>query len=456
MNYFSHFLAGAFSVSAVVGGAIASPANATRPNILLIISDDQRWDALGAAGNPAIHTPALDRLAAEGVYFRQGTIHTSLCMPSRATLLTGLPPHQHGWYSNQSQRPGLRSANGFKGIATLPGLLEPAGYRTVLVGKWHLTPVPWNCGFSDVRTWFPRGDGPYVDLPLARGKSPETRVVKGFVTEVFADDAIEFLKSDAAKEKPFLLWLATTAPHWPRQPNPDRIQKLYAGKSAQDLLPPGVPSAESSSADWTNYCAAITHLDEQVGRLLATLENQKLADKTVVVFLGDNGYMMGERGWDGKVMPYESSVRVPFIVRAPMLPQRKGRSDAAVSSLDLPATLLSVAGVSPPKEWPGRNLVPLLRGGKASGFDEAICEFADEAGRNFGHLTYRLIRTPAHKLIRWRDPQKPDELYDLMADPHEQNNLANAPAARRVRDDLLQRLQAWMERTSDPARQWNK
>ncbi len=429
----------------------ANPEN--RPNFVFIISDDHRWDMLGAAGHKVVQTPKLDKLAAQGCYFRQGTIHVSQCSPSRCTLLTGLPPHQHRWYSNQYQHPDVDHADGFKGLPTLPGLLQKAGYRTILVGKWHPKPEPWNCGFSDVRVWMPGGGGPYTAPPLAHGKSRELTKAKGLTQELFAEDAIAFLKSKEATDSPFFLWLAFTAPHSPYQPVPNRIDQFYANKTMQQLVPAGFPN-DAAKAQWKDYCGAISHLDEQTGLVLQALEERKLADRTVVVFLGDNGFMMGERGIHGKVVPYDSSVRVPFIVRGPGC--TAATSDAAVSSLDLPPTLLRLAGQTPPKEWAGRDLTALLKGDKEPGIREAFCEFADEKSREFGDLAFRLVRTPTHKLIAWARANKPDELYDLTADPHERKNLIDDPALAKVRDDLRQRLRTWMDKTADPARQWKK
>lgn len=426
------------------------------PNILFIVTDDQRWDALGAAGNKAIRTPVLDKLAAEGAWFRQATIHVPQCSPTRATLLTGLPPHQHRWYSNQHQHADVMNPDGFKGLPTLPGLLQKAGYRTMFIGKWHPQPDPWNCGFSDIGIWLPGGGGAYVDPRLAKGKSRDLNVVKGYTQEIFANDAITFLQSPQATEKPFFLWLAFTAPHGPHKPNPPRIEKLYEGKEDDDLRPPGFPKDAAGKSPWRSYYEATSHLDEQVGKVLDALAAQKLASSTIVVVLGDNGYMMGERGWDGKVVPYESSVRVPLIVRAPGSATVKGPNDAPVSSLDLPPTLLKLAGVDAPKEWPGRDLTPLLKGAKDSGITEAVCEWADNQSKQFGDLGYRLVRTPTHKLIVWEKAGKPDELYDLAADPHETKNLIDAADTAKVRDDLRARLHAWMEKTKDPARQWKK
>jgi len=440
------------------------PRDRKRPNIVFIISDDHRWDALGAAGNSKIKTPVLDKLAREGVYFRQATIHVSQCAPSRATLLTGLSPHQNGYYSNQFLRSDMGWADRFN-VPTMPGLLQQAGYQTVLVGKWHIGTDPWLTGFSDVRTWLPDGAANYIDSRLAKGNSRKKEVRKGFTNGIFADDAVEFLSSATAKEKPFLLWLATTVPHSPYQPNPSHIEHLYEGEATADLLPPGFPQntpADMSvlgetgeAAKLVNYYESVSYLDELVGRVLTTLQKQGLSDNTIVVFLGDNGLMIGSRGLGGKVVPYEESVRVPLIIRAPKFATAKGRSDVPASSLDIPTTILSLAGVSHPKDWGGRDLQPILNGSKKHSIDYAVSEWADTESQ-FRPYTHRLIRTPRYKLIRWKDSEKPDELYDLIADPHETTNVFDKFALRSVRKQLVRQLNAWMAQTNDSARYWSK
>ena len=427
---------------------------AARPNILFIISDDHRWDGLRAAGNPHIMTPNLDRLAAEGVYFAQATMHTPQCSPGRAQLLTGLSPHQNGWYSNQYQRPEVVSPHGFDKYPTVPGLLRQAGYRTVLVGKWHLAPEPWNTGFTDIRTWLPGGGGPYRNLPLARQRSRSTQVVEGFTQEVLATSAIEFLKSPEARQQPFFLWLAFTAPHGPFRPNPPHIQTQYEGKTNAQLAP-ATFKGNLARRNWAAYYEAITFLDEQVGRVLRTLAEARLDENTIVVFLGDNGFMMGSRNWDGKVLPYEDSIRVPLIIRAPRVAKVTGRTDAAASSLDLSPTFLRWAGVQPPEAWAGRDLTPVLAGVR-DGLDDAVSEFADSQSEQFGQYAYRLIRTPAHKLIRWEHERRKDELYDLKADPHEEQNRIDDSALDGVEADLRDRLERWMRLTDDPMLKRNR
>lgn len=449
--------------------------SSTRPNIVFIISDDHRWDCIGAAGNPHLKTSHLDELAREGVHFTQGTIFTPQCSPSRAQLLTGLPGHSSGWYSNQTQHRSRRDANGFKDLPTLPVLLKNSGYRTVLVGKWHLAPDPWNVGFTDVRTWLPKGAGKYKDLEMAKGNTRQVQVVPGFAQDVFGQDAAAFISTPQAKEKPFLLWLALTAPHTPLKPNPDPIVDLYKQKKNAELAPPhftqGTPDEQFTSftvyakrkaakgttatarrqreTDWHNYYAAITSLDEQVGRVKDALEQSGLEKKTIIVFVGDNGMMRGSRGWDGKVLPYEESVRVPFIVYAPGIATHKGASRAAVSSLDLSPSFLKWAGAEVPPSWPGRDLTPALQSDNPESFDHAVSEFADNVSEKFGSVEYRTIRTPEAKLIRWRDPAKGEEFFDLKNDPRELRNQVANPAMKDRVEALRQKLDEWQKKTND-------
>ena len=447
-------LALGLALSAPAARADAPP----KPNIIFITSDDHRWDALGAAGNPAIHTPALDRLAAQGTYFRQATTHVSQCLPVRTTLLTGLAVHQHGAYSVQRQKPETTKPDAFQNLPTVPGLLRNAGYHTLLVGKWHLNAEPWLSGFSEIRSWLPVGGADYKDPELARGKSRELSKIKGYTQQIFADDAISFVRSPAAKEKPFLLWLAFTAPHVPVAPNSPESEKLYAGKSASELPPPGFPK-DLPTGEWRHYYEAVSDLDRQVGRVMAALEEAGLTESTAIVFLGDNGCMMGQRGIGakgppGKIVPYEGSIRIPLIVSSPGEKSLAGPSDLPASSLDLPVTLVTLAGLQPPAAWYGRDLLGALRRDPKNGLEDAITVWADEENERW--TAYRLVRTKRHKLILWKFPVKSGELYDLAADPAEEKNLYDRPEAQEVRRDLEARLRAWMERTQDPARGWPK
>jgi arylsulfatase A-like enzyme len=394
----------------------------------------------------------------DGVYFRQATVSVSQCHPVRASLLTGLPAFRHGLYSTQHQAAGV--AESLCKRPTVASLLRDAGYHTALVGKWHVPPPPWECGFDEVRTWLPDGGSDYRDPELVRGISDEHEIVAGFTQEIFTDDAVDFLHGEAAKTGPFLLWLGFTAPHFPYEPNPERIEALYAGRGDDELLPPGFPR-DVPANDWRHYDQAVSHLDEQLGRVLTALRETGLAERTVVILLGDNGYMMGERGLggpgsrsNGKQVPYESSLRVPFVLWGPGHPKlpRALASDLPVSSLDLPPTLLSLAGLSAPASWPGRDLVAALAGKLE--VREAFAEWSDDESERFRDTAFRAVRTPTHKLIVWKDPARGAELYDLSADPAEAHNLIADPAAGEVLRDLRSRLSVWMQRNEDPALSW--
>ncbi len=422
---------------------------AKKKNIIFIISDDHRFDALGIAGNTKISTPQLDALAATGFYFPQATIHSPQCSPSRSTFLSGQPAHRHGVFSNDVLKEAKDSSRFFQ-QPTLPQLLQSAGYHTFLSGKWHVPAEPWKIGFEEIRYWMPGGAGAYKDPQLAFGNSKEKKKTIGFTNEIFAKEIISFLESPAAKEKPFFVWFSATAPHAPYKPNPKRIQNIYEGKTAKQLLPPAFPE-QYTPGDFLHYYQAISFLDELVGRIIRTLDKTELSRETIIVFIGDNGLMMGSRGMKGKVNPYEESVRVPLIIRMPQQNDTVHTITSPVSSLDISPTLLALAGVKVPASWPGRDISGLLENGKKNQLDYAITEWADN---EHGYAAYRLIRTKDYKLIAWENLTKPMELYQLSNDPQETANLAGNADYKKIQQELLSQLKQWMSKTNDPALNW--
>jgi len=449
-----------FSEGTTIAAQVA--ADSSRPNIIFLISDDQRWDVLGIAGNEAIKTPNLDRMAREGQWYREATIQIPLCAPSRAAMLTGMPPSENGYYSNNHHRADVRQAHGFDQYEVLPDVIRKAGYHTAFVGKWHLIPDPWLCGFETVKHWMLPGAGPYRGPRLANGKSRVTEKVEGFTQNIFADDALEVLdkKADGITTEPLFMWVAFTAPHLAFGPNPEPISGMYDGKSAEELAPDTFyddPLKAHGGVDaWRKYYEAISAVDAQVGRIMNKVRDSSLSTNTLVVFLGDNGFMMGRRGQWGKSVPYEDSLRVPLIVWGPdTLMQAKGTTvTASANSIDLPVTFAKLAGAEVPEKWVGRDLSPVIRDGKNHGIDWAVSQFPDHGTVRGQTAAYRTIRTPEYKLIVWHPMgEKKSELYDLEKDPAENTNLYGDPKVADVQAKLEKQLADFRAKAGDD--QWD-
>ncbi len=427
-------------------GAAAAPlaaAPAARPNIVFIFSDDHHWQCLGANGNPHIRTPHLDRLAARGVNFTNGIITTSQCAPSRGIMLSGLETFQSGLLSNgqTSFREGFEP--------TVVEQMRVSGYDTVLIGKWHIRPTPRACGFAKAPLWLAGGSSKYQDPELRRGHSSAAETVRGHITDLFTNAACEYLES---ARSPFLLWLTYNAPHTPWYASGE-FRRHYEGKDPAAIAPPIHPPG-GKPYDWVTYYSVITHLDEAVGKVADTLDRRKLWENTLVLFVGDNGFMCGSRGITGKVVPYEESIRVPFLAAGG--PVRKMASqDMPASSIDLPATWLDYAGVRPAYPLSGHSLRKVLETGVPDR-DAAFATWAD--GRPNALATgravepFRLVRTLSHKLIRWESGR--EELYAHRQDPAETRNLAGEAGSEALLRDLRGRLAARMKETSDPALSW--
>jgi choline-sulfatase len=423
----------------LAASAAVSGQTPKRPNLIFLYSDDHHYQCLGANGNPYITTPHLDALAARGVNFAQGIISTSQCAPSRGILLSGLETYQSGLLSNKT--------TGFKPDfpPTVVEQLRRSGYKTHLVGKWHIENLPAACGFSDAPLWLRGGASKYNDPQLRRGLQGRDETTPGHITELLTDAAIEVIRSARG---PYLLWLAYNAPHTPWSA-PDR----YRPKNPQ---PPPVHPKDAAPFDWSTYYAVIAHMDAQIGRLIAALEAAGQWENSLVVFLGDNGFLCGTKGINGKVRAWEESIRVPYVVAGGAV-RAKGKSDAPVASIDLPATFLDYAGVRPAYALAGRSLRPLLEGKPAS-FEHAYSVWADgRVGALSGNQQvepYRLVRTRTYKYILWESGK--EALYAFAEDPGETNNLLDRPSAlhRQVAAEMRGALAGRMDATGDPARSW--
>lgn len=405
--------------------------SAPRPNIVFLCSDDHHYQCLGANGNPYIATPNLDKLAARGVNFTQGIISTPQCAPSRGILLSGLETYQSGLLSNGAIRfkPGLGP--------TIVEQLRRGGYATHLVGKWHIDDLPAACGFSHAPLWLRGGGSKYIDPALRRGLDGKDEPTPGHITELFSDAAINVIRAAAG---PYLLWLTYNAPHSPWSA-PDQFRP----KNPQP--PPGHPK-DAKSFDWSTYYAVISHLDAHIGRVLAAIEAKGQWNNTLIVFLGDNGFLCGTKGLNGKVHPWEESIRVPYIVSGGPVKAR-GANAAPVASVNLPATFLDYAGVTPAYPLAGTSLKPLLSNQPAS-HEHAFASWVDPRPEALAIKQavepYRLVRTRTYKFIAWKSGRQ--ALYEFAKDPGETRNLLTNPSAlhmqvaAEMRGALLERIHA--------------
>jgi arylsulfatase len=440
----------------LLAGAVCHADDAPPMNVVLLVSDDQRWDALGAAGNEVIHTPHLDQLAADGTRFTQAFVTTSICMTSRASILTGQYMSRHG--ITQFGRP--LSPEAF--AQTYTGVLRAAGYWTGFVGKY---------GVGAVR----RDDFDFVQTYEGRHwmNVNDERI---HVTERNARDALGFLEQ-RPKDKPFLLSVSFFAPHAEdraaEQYLPqDWSAEFYEGATVPrsplmdeaylKALPPFLSQASNEGRvrfHWRfdtpqryqqymiNYFRLITEVDQVVGRIVQQLKEQDVYDNTLILFIGDNGYFHAERGLADKWYPYEESIRVPLIVHDPRLPrsQRGLQRDQVVLNIDLAPTIVAAAGLAVPEVMQGEDLAPLyLQDEPPAWRDEFFYEHPTITSRNRIPTSLAVVRRDL-KYVLWPEWDY-EQLFDLCEDPTEKTNLVDDPEYARTLEKMRQRLAHWRER----------
>jgi len=422
-----------------------------RPNIVFILGDNHNADTMGNAGHPFIKTPGMDRLAKEGVRFENTFNTTSLCSPSRASILTGAYAHRHGVKNNHTPWTGQ-----------MPTFLEHvsrSGYATAFIGKWHmpgqgLPAMPFLDRF--VSYTYREGQGAYFNCPMVvDGREVPARTP--YITTVVTDYAIEFIEKavavPTAERKPFCLYLAHRPGHPPFQA-PVGIAGLYDRAAVKTVLPAHVDPhwygktngnvfqgvmMGSYYQKYRKYCETLTAMDRDIVRLLDRLDTLGLRESTVVIYMGDNGMQWGTHDCHGIREPYEASARLPLIIRAPGRVPDPGvvRRQMALN-IDLAPTLLELAGIPVPPEMDGRSLLPVLANPTAEGRTHFLMEFWRYYPENTP--SYVGVRTDRYKYIefeRGRDPW----LFDLRQDPEEQHNLYGTPGGAR----LQVRLQAILD-----------
>jgi arylsulfatase A-like enzyme len=451
-----------------------------RPNVVFVLSDDQGPWAAGCYGNPEIHTPNIDRLAAEGVRFENFFCTSPVCSPSRASYLTGTIPSQHGvhdWVRTGNVDPDVGYREEAEAVAhpsvayledqpTYTEVLAEHGYECAFSGKWHLgdSATP-QAGFEH---WFAhqKGGGPYYDAPVVRDgefeREPE------YITDAITDEALGFL--DAVSE-PFYLGVHYTAPHSPwtgsdgeaSGMHPPEIVERYDDcpfKTCpqEPMHPDATGLTKRSMGDHEalkGYYAAITAMDQQIGRLIDRLEERGLREDTLIVFTSDNGFSCGHHGFWGKgngtfpLNMYENSIRVPFVASHPGRIPRGTVSEAMVNGYDFMPTLLEYLDLPRPDaatedrpRRPGESRLPALLGDPDAGRNQVV------AHTEYG--TVRMLRTERWKYVH-RYAFGPHELYDLENDPEERNNLIDDPDHQDRVESMRTELVQWFDRHVDPA-----
>lgn len=451
-------------------------------NVIFILTDDHRFDFMGFTGKvPWLQTPNLDRMAKEGAYFPNTFVTTALSSPSRASILTGLYSHTHTIVDNHAPAPG--------NLVYFPEYLQQQGYQTAFFGKWHMgdeddRPQP---GFHHWESF--QGQGVYYNPTLNINGKRVDYPDSSYITDLLTEHAINWLKNNREKDKPFFLYLSHKAVHADFAP-----AKRHLGKYEKETIiyPPsfntskpqvrgknlsGAPYlidtyyGEGRTPDWQKmqreswhgvdymyhgkmnfetfykrYCETLLAVDESVGAVLKYLEDNDLDESTLVIYMGDNGFSFGEHGLIDKRHFYEESVKVPFLVRCPELLEGGQQIGKMVQNIDIAPTVLEVAGIKKPENMPGMSIVPLLSGQDVKWRDRIFYEYYWEY--DFPHTpTMHGVRTDRYKLIRYHGVWDTNEFYDLQEDPNEMKNLIASPVHQEKIKALTNEIYDWLEST---------
>jgi arylsulfatase A-like enzyme len=457
----------AVALLALVPGELDAEQPAVRrPNVLFLISDDQRPDTIAALGNDLIRTPHLDALVRRGTAFTRATCSFPLCVASRAELLTGCVGFRNGVHPPRNE-PDLD-------LVTWPAAMKAAGYHTWWVGKWHIAGRPSTRGFEESRGLFSGGRAPTEPQFDSAGR--EVTGYKGWtfqtddrqlfpeqgigltpdISAKFADAAIEFV--ERRTEKPWFLQVNFTAPHDPllvppgdefeyepaRLPVPPNFAPRHPFDHGNfdgrdERLFPWPRTKAVIRRDLAVYYAILSHLDAQVGRILAALEESGGLENTLVIYSSDHGLALGSHGLTGKQNQYEHTINVPLVFAGPGVPHGERRA-AQCYLRDLFPTVCEMTGVPIPPTVQGRSLVPVLAGDRDEVYPFVVGYFTD---------TQRMIRDDRWKLIRYPEADR-EQLFDLRDDPFELQNLSDDPSQRERVRDLGAKLDGWLREHGDP------
>jgi len=487
----------------IAWGCADKPAEKTdsRPNIIFIFTDDHALQAISAYGSVLNQTPNIDRLADEGMIFRNAFCTNSICAPSRAVIQTGKHSHMNGVLDNILE---FDSAQ-----LTFPKILRNGGYQTAMIGKWHLKSEPVGFDYWKVLP----GQGEYYN-PDFRTPNGRERI-EGYVTDIVTDLSIDWMTSGRDKDKPFMLMLQQKAPHRPWYSGPDHltmyedvtfpepetlfddyenrasgapIQEMEIDRHmalAWDLKITPMTKEDSISerryfarinrmtpaqleawnevympineefrnanmkgkelVSWKyqrymrDYLKCIASVDDNIGRVLSYLEQSGLTDNTIVIYSSDQGFYLGEHGWFDKRWMYEESLHMPFIVKWPGVTKPGSVNTDMVQNLDFAETFLDIAGLPIPEEMQGRSLVPLLKGQTPNEWRKSIYYHYYEYPGAHMVQKHNGVRTDRYKLINYYELGE-WELFDLETDPMEMKSVYDDPVYAEIRQELEQEL----------------
>lgn len=451
---------------------------ADRPNFVIMMTDDQRQDAMSCASNKILQTPNMDRIAREGIRFQNMFVTNALCAPSRATLLTGRYSHSHGVIDNKDRKIPAE-------MPLLSDLLRQAGYEVAFCGKSHVAGAlrdrQWDYYFGY------RGQGNYLKPVIAEWRAGDVNPLsaakdqpyQGYMDDVVTDKAVAWLKQK--HEKPFCLFLFFKAPHrsWDRAPRHKELFKdiTIPKPATYDLRAQGSPGKPKAFHEADNkiggfkdvptldqfakdYYATLVAVDENVGRVLETLKETGRLDDTAVLYTSDNGFFMGEwQAFDKRFM-HEPSIHVPLLIRYPKLIKPGSTTDKMALNVDIAPTVLDLAGAKVPKEMHGKSVVPLLKGELLKGEPGAsapggwrrdwLYEYFEFPGPH-SVRQHRGIRTERYKYIHYFEKPEEFELYDLQKDPEERTNLYGKPEHAELTKQLRERLEELRRETGEVA-----
>ncbi len=467
------------------------------PNVLLIVTDEQRYDTLGCTGRERISTPNIDGLAANGMLFENAFCTTPICTPARTSIFSGLYPHTHGMIANHQMRPGCDQMLMRKDLKLIANYLKPAGYFCGYTGKWHMGTGYDRRGFSDFKAAHFNFD---VDRPEENEIIQHAKKIGEEVTgrhqggidpdwdkydetiffgpsrfgladhpaSLMCDRAVEFIHHANSLDQPFMLVWSTHEPHPPwvcpepfismynsdEMILPETLRDTYTATHLKDRLLEGhLQSVEQWNDDqlrqmWAGYLGEVSFVDFLTGRLIAALHQKDLFDNTLIIFTSDHGELLGSHGFIYKsALMFEELIHIPLIIVPPGGDKKPGRSPELVSHVDLMPTILNYCGVEPPEDLHGVSIAPLIEGDKQPVREGLAGEYHSCSWAEDPLTPLRMWRTRNYKYIESQNGI--NEFYNLVEDPHERNNLIDDPHCEEQIEEMRSALSDWLKKTGD-------